>query len=226
MSTRTDYIPRNASAFAFFMKNMLDYVKTHLTEWGHIPESVITGLTGFLKALNTILHETHERSTPAQNLARREAQAAATRAVRAFVNQYLRFAPVTNVDRVDMGITNRDTIPTTIPPPSVQVIGTLRFPGVGLVDMYDIKPDGIRTDDRAKYGVRIHFGIISATSNYKIAVPPRTGADLPHSVFTRRTRHRFDFMGEHGNKVYFCLRYENSKGQAGPWGKILSAYVP
>jgi hypothetical protein len=28
------------------------------------------------------------------------------------------------------------------------------------------------------------------------------------------------------NTVYFCLRYENSKGEAGPFGPVLSAVIP
>ena len=29
-----------------------------------------------------------------------------------------------------------------------------------------------------------------------------------------------------GKEVFFCMRYENSKGEAGPWGIILSAFIP
>ncbi|MDR1930756.1 MAG: hypothetical protein LBQ44_09045, partial [Treponema sp.] len=62
-----------------------------------------------------------------------------------------------------------------------------------------------------------------------IAAPPRTGDDLPHSVFTRRKKYRFDFDGNSGKTVYFCLRYENDKGGEegeGPYGPILSAVIP
>jgi len=39
-------------------------------------------------------------------------------------------------------------------------------------------------------------------------------------------RYRFDFAGENGRRVFFCMRFENSKGQAGLWGKVVSAFVP
>jgi len=229
MAARTDYIPRNARTFAVFMRNMIDYVNKNKTAWGHIPAAVITDLLGLLDELDNTLEATAGQSTAAQNLARREAQTAATRAVRAFVNQYLRFAPVTNVDRVEMGVPNRDTIPTTIPPPSIPVEGTLSFPAIGLVELRDIRPSGEKSDQRAKHGVRIYYGVMgepTETNKFRIAEPPATGDDLPHSVFTRRSRHRFDFAGESGRRVFFCIRYENSKGQAGPWGKILTAFVP
>jgi hypothetical protein len=67
----------------------------------------------------------------------------------------------------------------------------------------------------------------SSTDKFRITAPPASGDDLPHSVFTRKTRHRFDYSEEdRGKHVYFCLRYENSKGSAGPWGPILSAVIP
>jgi len=223
---RKYFIPQNANQFSEFLTNLLMYVDQNATSWKQIPADRITKLSDMNGSFTELLSLTTGPRNAAQNLARREAQDELTKELRRFVNQYLRFDPVTNYDRTNMGIPNRDTIPTNVPPPNVQVIGTLMFPGVGLVDMYDIKPDGVRTDDRAKHGVRIFFGIISGTSNFRIVEPPKTGADLPHSVFTRRTRQRFDFIGEHGNKVYFCLRYENSKGQSGPWGKIISSFIP
>ena len=52
------------------------------------------------------------------------------------------------------------------------------------------------------------------------------GNNLPHSVFTRQKRYRFAFSEQGGKEVFFCMRYENSKGEAWPWGKIISAHVP
>jgi hypothetical protein len=58
-----------------------------------------------------------------------------------------------------------------------------------------------------------------------VAQAPTPADDLPHSVFTRK--HQFDFPEEdRGKSVYFCLRYENGKGDAGPWGPILQAIIP
>jgi hypothetical protein len=47
---------------------------------------------------------------------------------------------------------------------------------------------------------------------FRIAGEPKTGNDLSCSVFTRRKKGRFDFDGESGNTVYFCLRYEKPRG--------------
>ena len=224
-----NYIPTNARAFGAFLRNLLDYVNAKKATWMHIPQDVLDALWSLNNAFSDLLDATAGLHTPAQNLARREAQAAATRATRALINQYLRFAPVTNVDRVEMGIPNRDTTPTNIPPPSIPVEGTLAFPATGLMEVRNIRATGEKSDKRAKHGVRIYYGVMgepSETNKFRIAAPPATGDDLPHSVFTRRSNYRFDFAGENGRRVFFCMRYENSKGQAGPWGKILSAFVP
>jgi len=61
---------------------------------------------------------------------------------------------------------------------------------------------------------------------FRITGNPKSGHDLPDHVFTRRKHHLFDFDGESGNTVYFCLRYENAKGNAGPFGTILKAVIP
>jgi hypothetical protein len=53
-----------------------------------------------------------ESPTQANIERRNEAQAATTAVIRAFVNQFLRFPPVTNPDRTEMRIPNHDTIRT------------------------------------------------------------------------------------------------------------------
>jgi hypothetical protein len=136
---------------------------------------------------------------------------------------------VTDIDRKELGITIHDLIPTPVPPPTAQVEGNLAFPGIGLVEIVKIQMTGGKIDRRADYGVRIYYGVLAkpaAHDKFRLASPPNTGDDLPHSVFTRRKKHLFDFTGDSGCAVYFCMRYENSKGDVGPWGPIIEAHIP
>jgi hypothetical protein len=66
----------------------------------------------------------------------------------------------------------------------------------------------------------------AAHDKFRLSAPPKTGDDLPHSVFTRKKSHLFAFAGDSGNAVYFCMRYENSKGEAGPWGPVVETHIP
>jgi len=223
---KRNFIPQNANQFSEFLTNLLMYVDQNATSWKHIPADRITKLSNMNDSFTDLLNSTTGPRNAAQNLARREAQSEAIKELRGFVNQYLRFTPVTNVDRTSMGIPNRDTIPTTIPPPAIPVIGRLTYPSNGLVEVCEIRADGIKNDERSKHGVRIYYGIVSPTSRFKIDARPQSGTDLPYSVFTRKTRYRFDFSTDNGKEAFFCMRFENSKGDAGPWGKIISGFIP
>jgi hypothetical protein len=88
---------------------------------------------------------------------------------------------------------------------------------------------GTAPDLRSDYGVRIYYGLSgepTETHRFRVTGTPKTGKDLPESLFTRRKKERFDFDGESGKTVYFCLRYENPAGKAGSFGPILSAVIP
>ena len=109
---RHDYVPQNPAQFHAFMENLMQYAGSKLSAWPNIPVERMNKLMLAFAAFKTAFMATTGPHTPAQNLARTEAQAACTQELRGFVNQFLRFPPVTNVDRVEMGIPNHDTIRT------------------------------------------------------------------------------------------------------------------
>jgi hypothetical protein len=96
--------------------------------------------------------------------------------------------------------------------------------------------EGTIVDPRADYGYRIYWGILppGGASVEQAAGPrrylmkaPITGSDLPNSRFTKRKKELFDFPADDSGKtVCFCIRLENSKGDAGPWGAVFSAIIP
>jgi hypothetical protein len=163
-----------------------------------------------------------------------EAFKALTAKMRFFRDRYFKIPPLTEGDWAALGFRPKDTHPTPIPRPEAQVEADIAFPGIHLVELQNIRPVGLLgiPDARSDYGVRIFYGLSGPPSDafrFRAAGEPKSGNDLPYSMFTRRRKERFDFDGESGNKVYFCLRYENSKGRKegeGPFGPILSAIIP
>ena len=88
---------------------------------------------------------------------------------------------------------------------------------------------GNAPDPRSDYGVRIYYGLTGEPTEayrFRVTGTPKIGTDLPKSIFTRRKKERFDFEGESGKTVYFCLQYENPRGDVGPFGPMLSAVIP
>ncbi|MDR0743629.1 MAG: hypothetical protein LBF05_04640, partial [Tannerella sp.] len=68
-------------------------------------------------------------------------------------------------------------------------------------------------------GVEIRWAILSA--------PPGSIDELIHSSFVIHTPFTLTFdESERGKKVYFILRWENTRGQKGPWSEIVSAVIP
>jgi hypothetical protein len=140
---------------------------------------------------------------------------------------------LTLADIVALGLKPRDPA-SPIPTPTAQPEADLAFPGIHLVQLRNIRPvsGGIPPDSRSDYGVRIFFGLSgdpTEAHRFRVAAPPKSGRELPESLFTRRKRELFDFDGESGKTVYFCLQYERPSGGRegkGPFGPLLSAVIP
>jgi len=226
-----DYIPKSDNDLIDFGKKLIQvaFDRTFYERWGIMkPDEELDDLFSDFSSKLAACKQSERR--PVDVLAKNVAKAKFVKGLRNFTQGYLsRNVKVTEEDRSLLGLPQRDTIPTSVPVPVTPPTGVLAYPAKGLMEMRDIRPAADKPDARAGYGVRIYYGIVgtpSETNRFRIAERPKTGDDLPHSVFTRRKRQLFDFAGENGREVFFCMRYENSKGQPGPWGDIISAHIP
>jgi hypothetical protein len=159
-----------------------------------------------------------------------------TACMRDLKKRYFFVPPLTDKDLTDLGLNLPDTNPTPVSDPAGQVSATVQLVGSHLLRLITEHIEGTPIDPKADYGCRIYWGIMpqgggsleqaAGTEHYLQSVPI-SGNELPHSLFTKRRRELFDFPAEDSAKtVYFCIRYENSKGKAGPWGPIVQAVIP
>jgi hypothetical protein len=127
---------------------------------------------------------------------------------------------VTDDDRKAMGIYVAPPHHTPIPPPTTLVefeidssvirCLTVRFHNAGSTSK--AKPHGV-------HGAEIRW-MMSDTPIINVE-------DLHQSSFDTHTPFTIEFKGEdRGKTVYFCLRWENTTGQKGPWSEIVSAIIP
>ena len=235
MAHRKDYIPARDADFHEFFMNLINYVTKKAMGsapvWKHIPEEALTALTNAFAGWGVAYAATQKPHTPVETKAKNRARKSSEKFLRDFVNRYLRYPPVTDEDRDFMGIPNPDKTRTPIPPPTAQVEADLVFPGIHLVELRNIRavPGGVAPDERSNYGVRVFWGLTGPASKahrYRVTEAPESGNDLPTSEFTHKREKLFDFDGESGNTVYFCLRYENPAGDTGPFGPMLKAVIP
>jgi hypothetical protein len=115
-----------------------------------------------------------------------------------------------------------DPEPTPVPEPVTWPVvilldsGTIMRLGLHYKDSDSLKsqakPSGV-------HGAEIRWAILEA--------PPTTTDDLIHSEFSTRTPHTFIFEeNQRGRTVWFRLRWENTRGEKGPWSELYSAIIP
>ena len=216
------YIPANDARFWEWVQNLYDESVKGYAKWKiAAPELFFeVPMTDFAVKLAKMSDPNHGKiDTLEKNTSRKTLE----KACRDYVQGFLARNPlVTDVDRERLGISVYDTIPTTISIPKVRAMIKVTYKSAGLLELHIAPEADISEDRRAYHGCKIQFDLFHAE-----ATPPETRDVLNQSVFTRRKKEPFVFQPEHSAKrMFFCARYENSKGQAGPWSNIMSAVIP
>jgi hypothetical protein len=229
-------VPQCGPGYDRFFRNVRDYTKKMKSAepplWTHIPQTEYAALDSAYTDWETAYLPTRKPHTKAVTQAMKAACVRSSSVLSRFIKVWFRGFPdiVTAAHLANMDIAPIDDTRSPIPAPDNQVEADLVFPGLHLVALAKIRPvSGTAPDPRSDYGVRIYFGLSGSPSEkfpFRLTGIPRRGEDLAYSVFTRTKKKRFDFEGESGNMVYFCLRYENGKGDVGPFGPILQAGIP
>ncbi|MDR1903924.1 MAG: hypothetical protein LBQ88_16775 [Treponema sp.] len=240
MANNSDWLPGRRADQITLAKCWLTVLATKATAW-KVPETEVTELTGLTGDAQSIFNKAMSADrTQAITAQCRAAFEKLTSKLRFIKSHYFLAPPLTIPDFALLLLDAPDTTKSPVPPPTGFPVGTVRNPGPGVVEVYAGPMEGQPPlDPRSNYGFRIYFGVmppggggasVEAATGAKreLMKIPATGDDLSHSRWTRRRKERFDFHGDAGKTVYFCIRYENSKGGEegeGPWGPMFSAIV-
>ena len=216
-----DYLPRPDGDFDAWQTNFGDYLNANLAA---------VGLTaGDVAALNAAragwdaarpAHAAAQAAAAAARQTKDDARAALTAATRTLVARLQSSPQVDDAERRSLGLTVRDTVRTPSPTPGtrprVRVVTHERLRHVihfadEAAPTRSAKPPGVR-------GVQIWV---------KIGDPPPTGpSELNFVATATRTPHTHDFAGGDANKVaHYMLRWENTRGETGPWSETASATI-
>jgi hypothetical protein len=238
MSLKKDWLPYSRHDRLALAKNWQPILTSKATAW-NIPTAEISALATLITAAEAALLATREAATRTvvTTAQCRMAFAALIAKMRFLKSRYFLTPPLIDADYAALQLKPKDTTRTPIPPPVAMAEADITRPAVHTLELHfrpraDAPPDPHHAD----YGVRIYYGVRPpGGANIEMALgpqrelvnPPINGDELPHSRFTRRRRERFDFnQTDSGKMAYFCLRYENAKGQPGPWGPLFSAVIP
>jgi hypothetical protein len=236
--TQTDWLPRRREAQIALSEDWQTIlVAAKVSAWS-IPTTEVTALKNLTTAAKAALALAQSSSRTIVVTAQYKAAfAALTEKMRFFKNRYFVSPPLIDADYLSLQLKPKDTTRTPVPPPAAMAEADISYPHIHQLELH-LHPtaESPVAPHHADYGHRIYFGILpiggasveAALSNKRELVkPPASGEDLPHSIFTRRKRERFDFAEEErGKTIYFCVRFENAKGESGQWGPIFSALIP
>jgi hypothetical protein len=130
---------------------------------------------------------------------------------------------VTNADLLAMGLPERGdgerhdaTVPKTSP------AATVKLPGPGVVEIH-FRDNSVDNPSHAK-PYQVHGAEICWVVSDE---PPVNWSQLVHSSFDTASPFRLSFEGDQrGRRLFFALRWENTRGEKGPWSEIQDAIIP
>ena len=126
---------------------------------------------------------------------------------------------LTDNDRRALGIHIRDAKPTPAPVPVTYPAAT--------IDTSTIRRLTIHFRDSESTSAAKPKGVHGAEIKWLVADEKPTIEALLHSSFDTRTPYTMEFEdAQRGKTVWMCLRWENTRGEKGPWGEMLNAIIP
>ncbi|MCL2232271.1 MAG: hypothetical protein FWB99_04250 [Treponema sp.] len=218
-----DYIPAADAEFNNFFRHITRYVAEKCTgrppEWTHIPAEELNTLndayTAWYSAYELTLVPHPQQLTRAKN----EQRAISEKVLRQFVQDFLHYKAVTNLDRDKMKLPNRsrkrsrqgevtECMAVTTPLRNHREV-VFKYRVMGSTRRG--KPDG--------YHAIIRWAILDK--------PPESHNDLHNTVVSTSSPHILTFGEEdRGKIVYYSLCWQNRAGVMGPWSDIGSTRVP
>jgi hypothetical protein len=218
----TDFIPAADKQFLVWLKNLIAYLLQKYEAW-NIPSTEITEFDALIVAFDDALSiaENPATRTKVAVQAKNDARKAVKRKARALLKAFVTFnSAVTNADRDAMGLpiykTGRTPAPVILTVPFAEVM----LPSPAVVEIHFRDSEKLkRAKPAGAHGVEIAWAVRDD--------PPEDWSELVHSSFDTRTPYRLTFDGfQRGKTLYFALRWENTRGEKGPWSEIYNTIIP
>ena len=126
---------------------------------------------------------------------------------------------LTDDDRRSAGIVIRDRKPTPTPVPVTYPVAT--------IDTSVIRRLTVHFRDSGSATAAKPYGVHGAEIKWLVADEKPTVEALTNSSFDTRSPYTLEFDDSHRAKtLWICLRWENTRGEKGPWGEMISAIIP
>ncbi|GHU23823.1 hypothetical protein FACS1894172_15140 [Spirochaetia bacterium] len=237
MAQVTDWLPTNRKGRLSMAKVWQGIVSDRVSDW-KIPDEELTNFNTLVSDAQEAFDKTQDRSTRnhLDTVRCNKAFKALDATMRFFKKHYFLMPPLTAEDFASLLLNTPDIIRTDIPAPTAIPGMEFSHPGFGQVTVH-LKPmiGSIESAKKSNYNFNIRYGIrpfngatveeALGQKRYLVNIPTQA-EDLPQSNFIKHMKETFTFgQDEVGKTVYFCVRYQNAKGQPGPWSPIFHTVI-
>jgi hypothetical protein len=216
-----DFIPHQDGAFLEWAKTLLAYAAPKSAAF-NIPAGTLTPIQAQMTAFETAFNAAQNPNRGKVDvLTKNEAKEALTASLRTFIKGFLAYNPaVSDADKENMGLPLHDGTRTPAPVPAT--IPELELDS-SIIRQISVHFRDAGSDKRGKpahiHGVELRWALLDN--------PPQSVEDLTKSAFDTASPYTFTFdEPERGKALYICPRWENNKGDKGPWGEIMKAIIP
>ena len=189
-----------------------------------IPSDAVAAVQALQNRWNTAYAAVENPATHTKGAVKekQEARKAYEAGLRALIRSYLTYNPLlSDKGREDMGLPVHKTSHTPAPiasdPPDVELDTSV--PGRVSFHYFEKGSRSRKAKPEGQHGVE---------AGWSLGEPaPARWEDLAHSAFDTHTPLTLSFENDQrGQTLYFALRWENTRGEKGPWSNIQSTVIP
>lgn len=221
--TRTDWLSRREADFVTLCEQWNIQLKSaeHIAQFKWDEDQVGEVLVA-IKAFLTAHAAYRADNSTANRIAKDAAMKNAKRAMRAFANSSVRYNPnMRDADKKALGVPVRDPINTIIQAPATRaMIGELKALGGFRIE--------IRFhDEETPARKALPYGCNGCLLNYVYGDEPVTDYDaLIKTELMTRSPYPLNLNPDSGHKYLSCAtRWQNNRGELGPWSDIVTVFI-
>ncbi|MDR1371842.1 MAG: hypothetical protein LBJ17_01760 [Dysgonamonadaceae bacterium] len=220
---KKDYVPEREDDFYIWSINFKKHLAAYVDR-GVIPPGIYEEIVEKGERYETYYVRTNNLDTRTRVtiVGRRGARKAYEKLIRETVREYLaNNHTLTDLEKISIGLNipkaGRTPAPVATTAPSVE-IGISRLAHLK-IHVYENghsnrrgKPDGQHCAELAW----IHS-----------PVKPKSWNDLTHTIVSTKSPFKLEFEDDmRGETIWFAVRWENTRGQKGPWSAMIDAIIP
>jgi hypothetical protein len=225
MANTKSRIPNRNADFDGWFENLKNGVveKTggQTPQWTHIPAEKVTALSEHYTTWHTAYEKTLSPHTPVDTAIKNEKKDEAKAFIRPFIDQYLMFDPVSNDDRLALGIPNRDYHHTPIGKPKTRAL----IIGLKALGGFQVE---LRFQDEATPGSRaVPYGCNGCLLRYTWGPEKITNhAALTQTQLMTRSPWVLSLPSEAEGKFFSGVTcWQSDRSELGPPGEIQSVVI-